>query len=352
MSSTLVAEDASAVKIGRPPVPRTASAGWLFGPTADLVLLANLYWPLIAVAAWAGGAMLGPLSFLQLYFISSAHRWITLPLVFLDRERMATDGKRFAVVGGLLLAGGGLLVLIAAAGYRPEPANANIAGSLVLLMMVDFIWNAWHFASQHAGIGRIYARTAKVTQSAGSVEFEKAAIRLLVLWTLFRVASVLAAPVAGFGEWLNFLAWLDPVLAAPAAVAAGRAVVGISSGGLGRFAYLASVVTLYTATLTALALHNYDLVRGLFLCGALYHATEYLMVCWWTVRRRRTGVWQHESARGIPALVGFVVVIGVANWLLFIWSPYGWALVTLLVSLLHYGYDGMIWKRRPTPSSS
>jgi hypothetical protein len=37
----------------------------------------------------------------------------------------------------------------------------------------------------------------------------------------------------------------------------------------------------------------------------------------------------------------------VTNYLLARQSYSAWSLVTLLVSLLHYGYDGMIWKSRP-----
>jgi hypothetical protein len=65
------------------------------------------------------------------------------------------------------------------------------------------------------------------------------------------------------------------------------------------------------------------------------------------VRKKSTGIWRYQLARTGLCLIVFMAVIGVANLLLNRQSAYAWALVTLLVSLLHYGYDGIIWKSRP-----
>ena len=39
--------------------------------------------------------------------------------------------------------------------------------------------------------------------------------------------------------------------------------------------------------------------------------------------------------------------VAVSNWLIAWQSLYVWTLITLLVSLLHYGYDGIIWRAKP-----
>src|SRR5438876_1109099 len=82
----------------RPARPRAAKP-WLVGPLFDLVFVANLAWPAVALLALAGPSwVLGPLTALQVYFISTPHRWITLALVFLDRDRFWAEPKKF---GGL-----------------------------------------------------------------------------------------------------------------------------------------------------------------------------------------------------------------------------------------------------------
>jgi hypothetical protein len=52
-------------------------------------------------------------------------------------------------------------------------------------------------------------------------------------------------------------------------------------------------------------------------------------------------------ARSIGALAAFIVIVGGLNWIVALWSLWLWATITLFVSLLHYGYDGMIWRSSP-----
>src|SRR5207302_8576879 len=160
---------------------------WLVGPWFDLLFLANLAWPVAVLLA-----LLRPLgetdalSFFQVYFLSTPHRWITLVLVFCDSERFWKEPAKFGGLGlALILLG---LALVAVAGFVPFAA-----GSLMLLMMLDYVWNAWHFAAQHAGIARIYGRMARPEQSIEHAEFEKMALRTLVLWVFFRFAIHIAA---------------------------------------------------------------------------------------------------------------------------------------------------------------
>ena len=192
-----------------------AVKSWLVGPWFDLVFLANLAWPIAVFLTFVRPLDDGSsLSIFQVYFLWTPHRWITLVLVFCDSDRFWKEPAKFGSLGiGLLLLG---LALVGIAGLVPFAAN-----SLMLLMMLDYIWNAWHFASQHAGISRIYGRMTRSEQTADHAEFEKMAIRTLVLWVFFRFAIHLGE-ASEYGErvrWLpEWLQWLDPLFFIPVIV--------------------------------------------------------------------------------------------------------------------------------------
>ena len=342
MSTVAISTPPQALSI---PAPLRSGKQWLFGPWFDIFLIANIAWPVVALLALLGNPLVdAPLTFIQIYFLSTPHRWITLALVFLDRERFQQQPRRFILLGvGLVLLG---LALVAVGMIWPRTTS-----SLVPLMMLDYIWNAWHFASQHAGIARIYSRTAGVQQSASEVDFERTAVRVLVLWLFFRLAMFRGQNQPDFAAWslpgvLPWLDWIDPiVLIGPLVVFARE----LSRKPLapGRLTYLGSVIALYFSQLVAIRMQQTALMAALFLSGAIFHAVEYLSIVSWSVRKKSTGIWRHFVPRlGLTMLV-FMLVLTVSNYLLASQSLYAWTLITLLVSLLHYGYDGIIWKSRP-----
>jgi hypothetical protein len=327
------------------PAAGPAAKTWLVGPWFDLLFLANLAWPVVVLAALVGSVELNArLTFLQVYFLSSPHRWITLVLVFCDRERFWKEPAKFGGLGLGLVALG--LLLVAASSYVPRAAD-----SLTLLMMLDYVWNAWHFAAQHAGIARIYGRFARPATSARAADFEKMAIRIPVLWAFFRIAVYLAdrGPfAANVGFLAPVLPWLDPVALAPAFLLLVREWRAFTPAARGRVLYITSLLMLYSAQLVALRLGADIWLGALFLAGAVFHAVEYLAVCSWAMRKKTSGIWRYHLPRtGLGVLV-FMVILGCANTLIYYgWSVYYWALITLLVSLLHYCYDGVIWRARP-----
>ena len=80
------------------------------------------------------------------YFLATPHRWMTILLVVCDPDRRGGRTGRFAAIGVLTAA----LV-----------AGVYVAtGSFQLLALAYAILVGWHFASQHAGILRMYARKA------------------------------------------------------------------------------------------------------------------------------------------------------------------------------------------------
>ncbi|MSQ97443.1 MAG: hypothetical protein EXR98_23215 [Gemmataceae bacterium] len=133
------------------------------------------------------------------------------------------------------------------------------AGSLMLLMMLDYIWNAWHFAAQHAGISRIYGGMARPEQTAEHAEFEKMAIRVLVLWVFFSFAIHIGAALE-YGEnlrWIpDWLVWVDPLVFIPAILLLAREAGAFRPQCLGRLLYIGSVIALYGAQLFAILLGN------------------------------------------------------------------------------------------------
>ena len=343
-----------------PPQPRT----WLFGPKLDLLFVANVGWPLLvaAILVWQlpiiGAAdpnsnAIAPLSFFQIYFISSPHRWITLVLVFLDPERFRQEPKKFVAYGsGLMLLGLGLAA-IGAMGIEgigmSSLGMSDALNTLGLFMMLDYIWNAWHFAAQHAGISAIYRRMAQIEKTPKEVDFEMSSIRVLVLWVFLRFGvdtAMRQSPHLGFESLLPYLRFVDVAIAIPALIFLYHELRDFNRQRAGRLAYVVSVLSLYLAQMVAIQLGRHDWIRGLFFAQAIFHATEYLAVVNWSVQSRRTGVWKYQLARGGIGMAVFIGIIGISNWAINHNSAYLWALITLLVSLLHYAYDGMIWKSK------
>lgn len=341
--STLLAPQPIAVSAPVAPAAKPAKT-WLVGPWFDLLFMANLAWPAAVMLAFLRPLdETNPLSLFQIYFLSTPHRWITLVLVFCDSERFWKEPAKFGGIGLLLIGLG--LALVGVAGLLPFAAN-----SLMLLMMLDYVWNAWHFAAQHAGIARIYGRTARPEQSLPHVNFEKSAIRTLVLWVFFRLAIHIGTTTP-YGEnvkWITpWLTWIDPFVLILPTILLAREVTAFRPQCLGRLFYIGSVIALYSAQLMAIRLENGPWMMAFFFAGAIFHAVEYLAICNWSVQKRTTGIWHYQITRTGLAVFVFMALLGAANYFVNAQSVYAWQLVTLLVSLLHYAYDGIIWRAKP-----
>ena len=60
--------------------PLAGERTWLVNPWFDLLLVANIGWPIAMLIAYDGNPWLkSPLTFVQAYFLSSPHRWIHGP---------------------------------------------------------------------------------------------------------------------------------------------------------------------------------------------------------------------------------------------------------------------------------
>ncbi len=313
-----------------------ASGGWLINPWCDLLFLANVAWPLVLLVELTGGldAHAG-VQFWQIYFVTTPHRWITLALVFLD-------GDRFRQRSGVYL---GIAAIVIAFCLTVRVST----GTLTCLLTIDYVWNAWHFAAQHHGIFRIYGRLAEPERTAGLLT-EKVAMRAFLVYVAVRVAGWSWA-LPTLDAWLARADWC--VLLVPAWLIA-RELRHLSRVNLGRLAYVTSVSGVYVGMLGAVHFRRPELLLMLATASALFHATEYLAIVTWTVRRKHGG---GNDSRGVLrifaprwglTLAVFMTVLGLGGWMIRLHLLEFWLLLNVIVAYLHYWYDGMIWKvRRP-----
>lgn len=319
------------------PAPR----GWIVSPWFDILFLVNAIWPLFFLAAYAADGFEGHagIQFWQIYFVTTPHRWITLLIVFLDRDRLRERPAIF--VGLAVVVVGGCL------------ATQLTTGALTCLLTIDYIWNAWHFAAQHHGIYRLYGR---LTQTSASkwLGLEKFSMRLFLLYVIVRVAGgTWSTP--SLEQWLHRCDWV--ILVIPAALFAAD-VLRSPDAAWGRRAYLLSVCTLYVSLLWAVHTVRPKAVLALTTASALFHATEYLALVSWSVRQRdqhrgpQLG-WLHWFAnRWSLALLVYVSVLGIGGWFIEQQWLEIWLILNLMAAFLHYAYDGLIWRsprRRVNP---
>jgi hypothetical protein len=343
----------------------------LLGPTWDLLFLANLTWPLIVgVAVWSAlssgwqtSNVVQSMLFWQIYFISTPHRWITLALVFLDEEKFQERPVAFMTIG--------VVAVLFVTGV------ALATGQTLLLVVIDFFWNAWHFAAQHSGISRIYQRSARPGEwSRGWLD--KFLLRSFVLFVMLRVATLACLGncgrngAAAAGEIIQNLAGalpgvsrasletaattfttisengLDFVFLAFALVLILREVSRFRPASLGGLVYLGSVVALYSTFLYGLRTGNMVFLLAMALAHALFHATEYLGIVSFAVIRKHSrstsGIFRHLVPRWAICLAAFILFLGISAWMIESHRQNEWAVVTIAISYLHYAYDGMIWK--------
>jgi hypothetical protein len=311
------------------------------GPWFDLCFLVNALWPLCFLIAYASEGFDGRagVQFWQVYFVTTPHRWITLLIVFLDRERLRERPGMF--FGLALLVIGGCL------------ATQLATGALTCLLTIDYIWNAWHFAAQHHGVYRVYVRLSHSGQSIW-LSVEKVLMRLFLLYVILRVAGGTWSNPS-LESWLMKIDWASLVI--PFGLLAADACL-TRTRTWGRMLYLLSVCSLYVGLLWAVHTAQPHAVLALTTASALFHATEYLALVSWSVRQRAQNRgeeigWLHWFAgRWAMALLLYVTVLGIGGWFIEQQWLEAWLLLNVIAAYLHYAYDGLIWKRARTKTNS
>jgi len=310
--------------------------GWISSPLFDLLFLANVGWVVLLLPGFASRTDTA-VDFWQMYFLTLPHRWITLVLVVLDPDRR--EGREWVLSGIALLAA--CVVVGAYVG----------SGAFLCLAAIDFVWNAWHFASQHAGVLRMYSRKI----GGGNEWLERWGMRAFITYTALRAASWSTGWTADqplLMRWIetaDLLGLLLPVLLF------GTNLVGASSDRVGKLIYLGSVCTLYSGLLLSIYFQQPQGVIVFAAAGSMFHAVEYLAVVTHYAYRRRTlgsdSPFRLLARYWLMFLGVYVLLLGSFG----AWASQPesgiytfWLGLNLWAAFVHYAYDGMIWKlRRP-----
>ncbi len=220
------------------PVPSAAVAtrpavrAWLVSPWFDVLFVANIAWPLLVLAQFGDGFGGRPaLQFWQIYYVTTPHRWITLVLVFLDRDRFGQQRGAFLWI---------------AVGVAAVCLSVRLTtGALTCLLAIDYVWNAWHFAAQHHGIYRVYGRLSEPRSPSSPIE--KWALRGFLLYVTLRVVSATWSDES-WEHGLRLADWFMLILPAGLVLSA---LTRSPFRAPGRLLYLVSVAGLYLSLLWA-----------------------------------------------------------------------------------------------------
>jgi len=312
--------------------PTAARAHWLVSPLFDLLFLVNAWWLVAFVPGFLSAERTPHIEFWQIYFLTAPHRWITLFLVATDPDRRAGRSWLFAAVAIL-----GLLIIV---GVRFG------TGGFLCLLLVDYVWNAWHFAAQHAGILRMYSRK----EGGGLPWLETWGIRSIVFYTSIRLAGWSYGWTENWPAAQTALLVCDVLMAMPVLALLARELSTRPWQRLGKVAYALSVALLYLSLLTALTTSQTVLVLSLTVAAAAFHAVEYLAVVTYYAQRRRTqgspGIFRTMARSWGLILSTYVVIGGLIATVADQWSHDFWLGINLWAAGLHYAYDGLIWKLR------
>lgn len=308
---------------------------WIISPLFDACFILNFWWMLallVPASQAVGVTSATPIEFWQVYFLTAPHRWITLLLVATDPDRREGRSHIF-----------GLIAIITALTVLGVWYGM---GSFRCLVLVDFIWNAWHFASQHGGVLRIYGRMG----GGGRPVLERWGFRIFVTYTALRTAAWLT----GFTETYATAYWtlqtLDFAVLVLPALLLGLELLDRPWQRRGKVLYLTSVVTMYTVLLFAIRGADHYLVIAMSAATAAFHAVEYLaIVTFYAWRRRETGsdsAFRKMAGHWLRVLALFMVALGIVSQHVDREMKELYMGLNLWAAFLHYAYDGMIWKLR------
>ncbi len=323
-------------KIGSNAVIMKLSTPWVVSAPFDLLLIANVCWPLLMLPGFSSDSTT-VVDFWQVYYLTLPHRWLTLFLVLADQDRRAE--RTWLLVSMALVSA----AVVAGAHWG--------SGAFLCLGLVDYVWNGWHFASQHSGVLRIYSKKA----DGGSVWLERWGLRGFIFYVIVRTSSSILWQLQTDSTAFTLASILDwGVLAIPLALLVTN-LKSFRSQRLPKLIYLTSVLGLYTGYLIASHFQWSRFILCIATAAALFHAIEYLAIVSHYANRRQQvgsqGLMQSIAGRWTLVLTIFVLCFGTLG----VWagSPTSgyetiWQGFNLWAAFTHYALDGVIWKlRRP-----
>ena len=313
-------------------------AGWIVSPAFDLCFVINAWWILVSLfpEQSVGASQQSSLAFWQIYFITTPHRWITLLLVATDPEKR--QGRT-----------GFFLILAVIAAFVVGGARVTFGG-FACLIVVEYVWNAWHFGAQHGGILRIYSLKA----GGGNRWLELNTMRLFAPYVSIRLVAELNGWLETHPTSASIVSVVDVALLAFPLILVGNEVRRFSKSRIPRLLYPLNVYAMYAAMLVCLRMGAHRALIMLTLANAAFHAVEYLaIVTYYAQKRKDSGsdsLFQRMARDWMRAIAIFVIAMGVFSYLMES-SQYAavvqvFLAVNLWAAFMHYTYDGIIWKLR------
>jgi hypothetical protein len=291
-----------------------------------LLLLVIFGWPVLMIAFYLLHAKVSDhsLVFVESYFLNVPHRWLTFFLLpTRGFYRRNTSLVYFLAVGVLVTYG----------------ALYAVTRSFEFIVIIDYLWNGWHFASQHYGVARIL----ESPQQPRSRRTENFLIRFFVMYAILRFASFPQAAnptlvyalkvIGGKAAYLDYL-----VLSIPAWLIAREWLRMDQNASSNKLFYWSSVYLQYAAFLYFINTHNATGLLAISFANTAFHCGEYMILGFHRLQLR--GV--HVAGLLLLGIVLIPVFTGGFT------AAYARPLyvVAFIVSALHYGYDTFLWRNR------
>jgi hypothetical protein len=298
--------------------------------------------------------------------LSYVHRHYTFLLVYGDRETFAARARSYLVLPALAFVVLALIVRVPDAVRVEVPGAGSVSPWLVVGTLAG-MWNVWHTVMQRHGIARIYAGKA----GGGLQDPAHGRRDLHMLWSVIALVAVVVVAFrpATFEGLLNarrLLATLQPAhdsgalwvgVAAVSLLALTRVSIWLRHELAAPLPWRARVPR-WSFLASTLALLGIFVVHGPiigYLCFGVAHAIEYLFFLHHFGRRKFARpedrglvarMLRHPLRSG-PLLVGSLLAV--------YWvfrdqqNTDAWLVYYTATSMLHFLYDGWIWKVR-TPA--
>lgn len=335
----------------------SATAGWMRSPLWDVGLLALGWAPFyvwVAISSaghesWFGDANSGFATAVAVALtLNFAHRQLVLILVYGDRETVA-ERPRAYVIAPLLA----LFVVFTAFWFEIRALKTAVLAALG-------VWNVWHVVQQRYGLMRVYAgRSRGGLESRESARADRALLWSSVLVMICATALGHADMLDGVPQAALLLSVIGPLLADPIVLSALAAALLLWGVVFWRWLRIERRSTpsarwpRWIFGLSTVALFAIFVVHGPvvgYLVLGVAHSLEYLAFVYQFSEKKyqrgtsNTAALLLGSVRRAPILLLPLIVSHV-----FLYEHrYALAYVTYYTttSILHYLYDGWIWKLR------
>ena len=181
---------------------RAAPSLWVRGPVWDAVFIQNALWllPLVLLLAWGSAARLDGLYFAITALFWIGHRLTSTWLAYgtqAYRPLLKAEPVRFVAIP-LAVAVLCFAILLPPDGALPWPRTERV----ILLAILDYAFNTWHFAAQHFGALSLYRGRAGRSAERDTRRIDRI-FALGIGGALIFVADLIAGSVAYPDRWLG-----------------------------------------------------------------------------------------------------------------------------------------------------